>query len=391
MPETQPTINESINSIEVAIAQLEQQIQNTNQSVEERLGSMDSAIAEIKSMAEGLIKPTVPKIADKAKEIGRDFETKLTTETRRYSNEEKYLENMALFLPRFGLTNSENRDESTEIAAAIHVAIKAFPALEIADERLIKIWQLICCNHLHVTKINVELGWFGKQDWFPDLFSEECFDKRLEKIDLEISIREMLKTGDMPWLIHLNNCDKSYPDSYLPSFLDWIRELCGDSIRVFLTRCSGANRCATSWDVYERVARLPKPHKPRPINVRHLGPQYVVPRREWISWCSPNTSVDLPSESQLHILDQLQTITYNMGVQLPEEFIPEIQHYIRLSHDILAPTYALDWALTLRFLPWIENQPQIIESVLSMQDLDNDLQHFREGLQQAREKANESN
>ena len=70
----------------------------------------------------------------------------------------------------------------------------------------------------------------------------------------------------------------------------------------------------------------------------------------------------------------------------------EIQHYVRLSHDILAPTLALDWALTLRLLPWIENQPEVIDSALSILDHGDDkLQHFYEGLQQAHEKINESN
>ena len=389
LPETQPSINECINSIDTAIAQ---QLQITNQPIRERLDAMDSAISEIKSMTEEQNQSSVPQIAHKAMEIGRYFETELTAKTERYNNEEKYLDNLKFFQGRYGLTDLTKKDDSEEIAAAVHIAMKVFPVLEIADERMIKIWQLICGNHLHITKINVEMGWFGSQDWFPYLFADECFDERLERIDLDISIREMLETGDMPWAIYLNNCDRSYPESYLPSFLNWIRKICGDSIRVFLTRCSGTNRCDTSSDIYERVARLPKPHKPRPINVRHLGPQYPVTRSDWISWCHSDPNADQGLEKQFEFLDQLQSIIENLEVRFPEKLIPEIIHYLQLSHDILAPIQALDWALTLRLLPWIENQPEVIGSVFDMLDPQNsDLSHFWKELQQASEKANEPN
>ena len=389
--ETDSAINDFVEHIET-IAQFEQQIQNINQSVEERLDSMDSAIANIKSMVEEQNQTNVQRIARQAIEIGRRYGTKLASETGRYSNEEEYLEKMSIFQQKFGLTNLEERDDSEEIAAAVHIAMKAFPALEITDDRLIKIWQLICGDHLHIIKINVELGWLGSQDWFPCLFSEECFDKRLERDDLDISIREMLKLGDMPWAIHLNNCDKSYPDSYLPSFLDWIKNICGDSMRVFLTRCLGTNRCVTSEDFYERVARLPKPNEQEPIDVRHLEDLYVVTRSEWVSWCRPDTSADVSFEKQFDLLKKFQSIIENMEVQLPDKLIPEIVHYLRLSHNILVPTSAFDWALTLRLLPWIENQPMVIENVYSMFNWkDCELPHFYKGLQQAREKKNESN
>ena len=392
LSKTQSATTESINSIVEEIAQLNQQIQNTSQSVEEQLKTMNIVIIEIQSKAEYQNQPSVPRIAHRAMEIGKEFETELATKTERYTNEEEYLKNLSYFLQRFDLTDSETMDESEEIAAAIHIAIKAFSALEIADERIIKILRLICGNHLHTTQINVELGWLGLRDWFPDLFSDECFDEHLERIDLDISIQKMLETGNMPWAIHLNNWDRSFPESYLPSFLNWISELCRDSIRVFLTRCSGTNRCVTSFDIYERVARLPKPHKPKPINVRHLGPQYAVTRSEWVSWCSPPTDVNIHFEKQFEFLDQLQLTIKNMDVQLPKELLPEIQHYLQLSHHILSQTHALDWALTLRFLPWIENQPKIIDSVLSLLEQEYDeLQHFYKELQWAREEMNESN
>ena len=389
---TDSAINDFVNFTEKTTAQLERKIQNKNQSVEKRLGRMDSAIAEIKSMVEEQNQTNVQRIARQAIEIGRRYGTKLASETGGYSNEEEYLEKMSIFQQKFGLTNLEERDDSEEIAAAVHIAMKAFPALEITDDRLIKIWQLICGDHLHITKINVELGWLGSQDWFPYLFSEECFDERLERNDLDVSIRQMLKSGDMPWAIHLNNCDKSYPDSYLPSFLDWIKKICGDGIRVFLTRCSGTNRCETSEDFYERVARLPKPNEQAPINVRHLEDLHVVTRSKWVSWCHPDTSAGVSFEKQLTLLKKLQTIIENMEVQLPEKIIPEITHYLQLSHNILTSTGALDWALTLRLLPWIEKQTEIVDSIYSRDNWEEwELPHFYKGLQKAREKNNESN
>ena len=378
--------------IEDIIEQLEQQIQNNNQSVAERLNSMESAITGIKSMVEEHNQKDAPQIARQAKEIGRHYETKLAAETGRYSNEEEYLGKMSIFQQKFGLTNLEERYDSEEVAAAIHIAMKAFPALEITDDRLIKIWQLICGDHLHITKINVELGWIGLQDWFPGLFSEECFGKRLERIDLEISIQEMLKSGDMSWAVHLNNCDKSFPDSYLPSFVDWIKKTCGDSTKVFLTRCSGTNRCVTSEGFYERVARLPKPNKQAPINVRHLEDLHVVTRSEWVSWCRPEISADVSFDRQFELLKNIQGIIENLEVQLPDKIVPEIVHYLQLSHNILTSTLALDWALTLRLLPWIENQPGIVDSIYSRSNLERwELPHFCKSLQQAREINNESN
>ena len=385
--ETDSAINDFVDHIEKMTAQLEQEIQNNNQSVAERLDSMDSAIAEIKSMGEEQNQTNVTQIARQAIEIGRRYGTKLAAETERYSNEEVYLEKMLFFQQKFGLTNLEESDDSEEIAGAVHIAMKAFPALEITDDRLIKIWQLICGDHLHITKINVELGWLGSQDWFPGLFSEECFGERLERIDLEISIQEMLKSGDMAWVIHINNCDKSYPDSYLPTFLDWIKKTCGDGIKVFLTRCSGTNRCVTSEDFYERVARLPKPNEQTPFNLRHLEDLHVVTRSKWVSWCRPNTSADVSYGEQFELLKKFQLIIENMEAQLPDKIVPEIVHYLQLSHNILTPKLALDWALTLRLLPWIEIQSEIVDSVYSRSNWEDcELPHFYRGLQQAREK-----
>ena len=353
---------------------------------------MDSAIAKIKSMVEEQNQTKAQPIARQATETGRRYETKLASSTGSYSNEEEYLEKMTIFQKNYGLTNLEDRYNAEEIAAAVHVAMKTFPALEITDDRLMKMWQLISGDHLHTTKIDVELGWLGSQDWFPCLFSDACFDERLERIDLDISIREMLKIGNMPWAIHLNNCDKSYPDSYLPTFLDWIKKICGDGIKVFLTRCSGTNRCVTSEDFYERVARLPKPYTQAPINVRHLEDLNVVTRSDWVSWCRPETSANVSFDKQFKLLKNIQSIIENMKVKLPDKIVPEIVHYLQLSHNILTPTLALDWAITLRLLPWIEKQTEIVDSIYSRDNWEEwDLPHFYKGLQKAREKNNESN
>ncbi len=387
-PQTDSDINAFVDHTEKIISQLEQQIQNNNQSVVDRFDSMDTVIAEIQSKVGKLTEKNVQRIANKAVEIGKYYESKLTADRERYSDENEYMENLSIFQRRFGLTNLEERDVSKEIAAAVHIAMKAFPAIEIADERLINIWKLICGDHLHVTKINVELGWLGKQDWFPDLFSEECFDECLQKIDLDISIQEMLKLGDVSWVIHLNNCDKSYPDSYLPSFLDWIKKICGDSIRVFLTRCTGSNRCITNEDFYERIARLPKPNEQEPINVRYLDDQYLVKRNKWVSWCCPASDVNLPNEDQLEIIDQLRSIFEENDISIPITLLREIHHYLQLSHKILAPTRSLDWALTLRLLPWIGNRRKLINRVLDMPGFnDSDFPHFSKGLKQVNEKS----
>lgn len=386
--ETDSAINDFVNHTEEIITQLEQQVQNSKLSTTKRLEAIESIIADIMPIVEEQNQPTLPRVAHEALEIGRRYENKLMANRERYSDENEYIENLRIFQRRYGLTNLEERNVSKEIAAAVHIAMKAFPALEIADERLINIWKLICGDHLHITKINVELGWIGKQDWFPDIFSDECFDECLEKIDLDISIREMLKIGDMPWAIHLNNCDKSYPDSYLPSFLDWIRMICGDSIRIFLTRSSGTNRCVTNEDVYERIARLPKPNTQEPINVRYLEDQYVATRSEWVSWCCPNADVNLPNEDQLEIIDQFRLIFEENDIFIPITLLREIHHYLQLSHNILTSTRALDWALTLRLLPWIGNRRKLINQVFSMRDFDDsDFPHFSTGLKNAIEKS----
>ena len=292
-----------------------------------------------------------------------------------------YLEEFARYLRRFGVTSSD------EAASAIHVALKTFPVLEVVDTRIIDVWRLMCDNHLHVTKIDVEMGWLGLQDWFPQLFSQECFGEQLRQMDLDISVRKMLERGDMLWAIHLNNCDRSFPESYLPRFLDWIDDFSAGGVRVFLTRSSGINRCEMNQDVYDRVARLSKPQGLEPIEARNLiSSGLVVTQSEWESWCQPAADANPQRESQLTFLDRLRAKVEYMGSQIPIGLLRDIQRYLQLSHDILAASKSLDWALTLRLLPWIGNRRELIDTVRNLINQENsELPHFREGLAQANE------
>ena len=384
--ETDSAINDYVDHTEEIFTQLKQQIQNTSQSIEERLNAMETAIAENNSMAEEHNQTDdKPNVVHKTLEIGEHYAAKLEAERKHYENEELYRSDFKYSLSRLGVTDSD------VIADVIHVALKAFPVLEISDTRIIKGWELVCNNHLYYTRIIVGMGWLGLKDWFPDVLADECFGEELERKNLTLSAQKMLEMGDMIWAIQFSDCDRSLPEGYLPSFIKWINEFSNDTIKVFLTRCAGTNRCEITEDTYALTARLPEPHTQEPVESKYVRPSgYIVTQSEWGAWCSPNNDVDLPNENQLEFLEQLRSTIENKGVRVPITLLREIYHYLRLSHDILASTLALDWALTLRFLPWIENQPQIIKSVLSMQHLD-DLQHFREELKKAREKTNESN
>ena len=185
----------------------------------------------------------------------------------------------------------------------------------------------------------------------------------------------------------MNNCDQSFPESYLPRFLDWINDFSENAVKVFLTRCSGLNRCETTQDVYIRVGRLSKPHELEPIEARNLiSSGLVVTQSEWESWCQPAADANPQHESQLTFLNQLRAKIGNMDSQIPTVILREVQHYLRLSHGILAASKALDWVLTFRLLPWIENRRELIEIVRILIDRENhELPHFREGLVQVSE------
>ena len=382
--EIQLSAAEFINDMEQKIVQLDQHLQKHIESVKVWLDGINRAIVEIKTKQEEQHRTTnAPRIAHQAVKIGERYAVKLEVEKEHYNDEnDDYLEDFAYYLRRFGVT------DSNETANAIHVALKAFPVLEVADTRIIKVWRLMCGDHLHFTQIDVEMGWLGLQDWFPKLFSQECFGEQLRQMDLDSSIRKMLERGNMPWAIHFSNCDRSFPDSYLPRFIDWIGDCSEGAIRVFLTRCSGMNRCETNQDVYARVACLPKPQEPEPIEAQNLRPSDVITRSEWEFWCSLNPDTKPLSKRYPEFLNRLQSEIENVGVQIPRELLQEIQHYLRLSHDILAASKSLDWALTLRLLPWIGNRRELIDTVQNLINQENsELPHFRDGLVQAGEGA----
>ena len=381
--ETQLSAAEFTNDMEQKIIQLDQHLQKHIESVKVWLDGMEKAITEIKTKQAKQHQTTpMPRIAHRAVQIGKHYAVKLEAEKEHYNDENNdYLEEFSRYLRRFGVTSSD------EAASAIHVALKTFPVLEVVDTRIIDVWRLMCDNHLHVTKIDVEMGWLGLQDWFPQLFSQECFEEQLRQMDLDISVRKMLERGDMLWAIHLNNCDRSFPESYLPRFLDWIDDFSAGGVRVFLTRSSGINRCEMNQDVYDRVARLSKPQGLEPIEARNLiSSGLVVTQSEWESWCQPAANANPQRESQLTFLNQLRAKIGNMDSQIPTVIFREVQHYLRLSHGILAASKALDWALTFRLLPWIENRRGLIEIVRILIDRENrELPHFREGLVQVSE------
>ncbi len=368
---------EFVNSMKQEIVQLDQRIQASVQSIGAQLDGLDRKIAEIKMEREEQHQTTdAPRIAHQTARIAEYYAAELEEEREHYQDENDYLEDFKFSLRRFGVTDSD------ETAAVIHVALKAFPALEVADTRIINVWRLMCDNHLHLTKIDVEMGWLGLQDWFPGLFSQECFGEQLRTMDLDISIRKMFEMGNMPWAIRFSDCDRSFPESYLPRFLDWVGDFSDGGIRVFLTRYSGTNRCETNQDVYVRVARLPKPQGPEPIEAQNLKPTgFIVTRCEWESWCRPNLDV-----SQLEFLNQLQEAIENTGTQIPLQLLRDIQRYVQLSNGILASSRALDWALTLRLLPWISYRHELIETVQKLMNQESsESSHFRDGLLQATE------
>ena len=358
--ETQLADAQFVESVRQEIEQLGQTIEESVHSLRTRQDGLDKKFAEIETDREEQHRMTnAPRIANQAVRIGGRYNSQLREDNEHYLDEIDYLWNFTGCLRRFGVTNSGETGD--EMAAAIHIALKTFPALAVNDTRIFKVWQLMCGNHLHVTEIGVEMGWLGLQDWFPELFSQECFGEQLRRMDLDISIRRMLEIGDMPWAIHMSNCDRSFPESYLPRFLDWIGELSDGEIRIFLTRSSGVNRCGTTQDVYARVARLLAPEKLEPIEARNLQPRDILTRHEWKSWCQPNHAVP-----QVEFLNQLQEAIENAGTQIPLSLLCEIQRYVQLSHGILETTKALDWALTLRLLPWILYRREAIETVWNL-------------------------
>ena len=230
-------------------------------AVAPRLDALDEAVADIKAR----LQPTTgePQLAYQALRLAESYAANLGPETEHYTDESDSLEHFGFRLARFGYTETDATGAAT--AAALHVALKAFSVLEIADTRVIEVWPLICGNHLHVTKRNVEMGWLGVRDWFPTLFSQECFEAEPAPIHLTASIEKNLETRTLPWASHLATYTQSSPERHLPSVLAEMRRLSRpDSIRIFLTRCSGTNPCETNEESYTEVTRLPKPHAENP-------------------------------------------------------------------------------------------------------------------------------
>lgn len=358
--------------------QINSQVSGEIKSFRGRLDATELAISEIKSEM-----TDEPSINAQALKLGKWYKAELQKKTERYTDEIEYLDDFRRYLRRFGITNFEDE----EMAAAIHIALKAFPAVEIADPRIIKVWKLMCDNHLYDTTINVEMGWLGLQDWFPELFAEECFGRRLERVELEASIAKMFEVGDMPWVTCFCDCDRSFPETYLPGFLDWINRVCKAGIKVFLIRSFGTNRCETNEDFYERVARLPKPKSPESIESRNLRPSRIpLTLSEWCSWCQSRPNLDSEYKIHFDFLEELRSTVENRSMQVPIEILREIRHYLQLSHNILAKTRALDWGLTLRLLPWIGNRHRLIDIVRNfVSESNQELPHFQESLQVAHE------
>ena len=358
--------------------QIHSQVSGEIKSFKGRLDATEFAISEIKSEM-----TDEPRITAQALKLAEWYKTELEKKTERYTDENEYLDDFRYRLRRFGITDPEDE----EVAAATHIALKAFPAIEIADSRIIKVWKLMCDNHFYDPTINVEMGWLGLQDWFPEFFAEECFGIRLERVELETSIEKLLEVGDMPWVTCFRDCDRSFPETYLPGFLNWINRICKAGIKVFLIRSFGTNRCETNEDFYERVARLPKPKSPEPIESRNLIPSGIpLTLSEWCFWCQPSSDIDSEYEIQYDFLEDLRLAVENRSMQIPIEILREIRQYLQLSHNILAKTGALDWGLTLRLLPWIGNRHRLIDIVQNLVSENNqELPHFQEGLQVARE------
>lgn len=289
-----------------------------------------------------------PRIAHQAVQIGKKASS-LVKNRKRQKNEDNYLEEFGIPLWLLGIT--EPQDSSK--AKAIHVALKAFSVIEITDPRIIDAWKTACGNNLQVTTLDVGMGWLDTQDWFPSYFSVKCFGEEMRLIDLDSSVGEMFNSGNQLWAIDIRNCDRSYPESYLPDFLRWIDKH-RSYAKVFLTRCFGENCCNTSFEVYNKVGKLPKPTKMQSIEPVTLPvSKAIVDKSGWEHWCQPADEKLYQTEIQL--LDKLQPEIEN----IPLTLLQDIRSYLLLSHQIFDPDKALDWALYLRLYPWLAGRSEI--------------------------------
>ena len=362
-------ISELSESFEESLQKLNQQIAEVSKPINGRISKIESNFIKTSELSKQVnplksqlseLKKSVntledrfqttesPRIACQAVEIGKKAAS-LVKDRKKQKNEKSYLEEFGIPLWRLGITESIDSSE----VKAVHVALKAFSVIETSDPRIIDAWNSACGNILHVTTIDVGMGWLDSQDWFPDFFSEICFGEQLRQMDLDISIEEMINAGNFLWAIHLSNCDRSYPECYLPRFLKWLgkRKV---YIKVFLTRCLGENCCNTNYEVYNQVGQLPKPTKKQSIKPISLPvSKAIVDKSGWEHWCQPADKKLYQTEIQF--LDKL-------GLEIekiPLSILQDIQSYLLLSHQILDADKALDWALYLRLYPWLARRSEI--------------------------------
>ena len=297
-----------------------------------------------------------PRIAYQAVEIGENAAS-LVKNRKKQKNEKDYLQEFRIPLWLLGIIDPMDSSE----AKAIHVALKAFSVIEIPDPRIIDAWKAACGNNLHITTLDVGMGWLDSQDWFPKLFSEICFGEQLRQMDLDVSVEEMINKGNILWAIHLNNCDRSYPECYLPRFLKWLGER-KVFVKVFLTRCLSENCCKTSFEVYNEVGQLPKPTKMMSIKPTTLpDTDTIVDKSVWGKWCQ---SVDEKLyQTEFQFLDKLQSEIEN----IPLSLLQDIQSYLLLSHQTFDDSVkALDWALYLRLYPWLADRTEIEDTLYNL-------------------------
>ena len=313
------------------------------------LKSQLSALKESVNTIENKLQTTdAPRIACQAVEIGKKAAS-LVKDEKKQRNEKSYLADFGNPLWINGITNPNDLSR----VKAIHVALKTFSVMEITDPRIIESWKSACGNNLHVTTVDVGMGWLDSQDWFPKFFSEICFGEELRQMDLETSVEKMINTGNFLWAIHLSNCNRSYPECYLPRFLKWLGER-KVYIKVFLTRCLGENCCNTSFEVYNIAGRLPKPTKMQSIRPVTLPvSEAIVDKSGWEHWCQ--LADEKLYQTEIQLLGELQLEIEN----IPLSLLQDIKSYLLLSHQIFDPDKALDWALYLRLYPWLAGRNEI--------------------------------
>ena len=331
------------------LAELSQQVNSLNSQLSELKKSLNT-LEDKRQTTES------PRIAYQAVEIGENAAS-LVKNRKKQKNEKDYLQEFRIPLWLLGIIDPMDSSE----AKAIHVALKAFSVIEIPDPRIIDAWKAACGNNLHITTLDVGMGWLDSQDWFPKFFSEICFGEQLRQMDLDVSVEEMINKGNILWAIHLNNCDRSYPECYLPRFLKWLGER-KVFVKVFLTRCLSENCCKTSFEVYNEVGQLPKPTKMMSIKPTTLpDTDTIVDKSVWGKWCQ---SVDEKLyQTEFQFLDKLQSEIEN----IPLSLLQDIQSYLLLSHQTFDDSVkALDWALYLRLYPWLADRTEIEDTLYNL-------------------------